>query len=279
MYTELFNIHHRPEPFSIYTTDVLWTDPHVSQQMLKYHLNQNTDLASRTLSTIDGAVDWIDQTLPLKNKRVCDLGCGPGLYAHRFAERGAMVQGLDFSANSIAHAQIAARDAGLDVAYTVADYLKHPLPTGQDLITMIYCDLCVLSPQQRQMLYGKIHKALRADGVFLFDVVSIEAFNAREEASGFGRNFMDGFWSQDDYFAFQNTFKYEMQKLTLDQYTIVEAHRTWQVFNWLQHFDSSDIRAELAQNGFDGVEIIPDFAMSSSDGDGAHFGVMARAKA
>ena len=275
MYSELANIHQRPKPFSVYTADVLWTEPHLSEQMLDYHLNQDTDLASRRLLTIDGVVDWIDQKLDLNGKRVCDLGCGPGLYTERFAKRGAQVVGLDFSANSISYAQKAANGAGCDIEYQVADYLHDALPSEQDLITMIYTDLCALSPQQRQVIYQKVRHALRPGGTFLFDVMSTKAFDAREEASAFGQRFMGGFWAEGDYFAFQNTFKYDADRLMLDQYTIVEEHRTWQVFNWLQHFDTTDIIAELNQSGFDSVEIVKDFADASDNED--LFGVIAKA--
>ena len=62
----------------------LWTRPHLAEQMLGYHLNQETDLASRRFESIDRVVEWIDAQLNLPNKSVCDLGCGPGLYAQRF---------------------------------------------------------------------------------------------------------------------------------------------------------------------------------------------------
>jgi SAM-dependent methyltransferase len=276
MYAQLVDHHQRPDPFSTYTAETLWTEPHSSSQMLAYHLDQETDLASRKSPAIDRVVDWVDNNFGLSEKSVCDLGCGPGLYAQRFAARGAKVHGLDFSENSIAHAKESARELGLGIEYSVANYLKDPLPTGQDLITMIYCDLCVLSPDQRQVIYTKVRQALRGDGAFLFDVMSEKAFEARNETSWFGRRSMDGFWANGDYFAFLNTFKYEAQRIVLDKYTIVEADRTWQVFNWMQYFDRAGIAAELAQNGFGNVEIIGDFASEPGGGDGTHFGVVAR---
>ena len=154
--------------------------------------------------------------------------------------------------------------------------MKDPLPSEQDLITMIYCDLCVLSPQQREVMYQKVHDALNPGGLFLFDVMSIKAYEACEETSAFGRRFMGGFWAEGDYFAFKNTFKYDAKKVSLDKYTVVEACRIWHVFNWMQYFDSSGISAELAQNGFDAVEIAYDFANSSNDGSETHFGVIAK---
>jgi SAM-dependent methyltransferase len=247
----------------------------MSQQMLHHHLDQDTELASRRLPAIDTVVDWIDRKFNLDGKQVCDLGCGPGLYSQRFAARGARVHGLDFSANSIAYAQETARETKSPVEYRVANYLKDPLPPGQDLVTMIYCDLCALSFQQREVVYQKVRDALNPGGAFFFDVLSMSAYEACEEISAFGRRFMGGFWAEGDYFAFQNTFKYDAEKVSLDQYTIIEAHRIWQVFNWMQYFDSSDIIAELGQNGFEVVETTYDFASSSNGGDETDLGVIA----
>ena len=276
MFKELQSIHQRPEPFSVYSADLLWTDPHLSQKMLDYHLNQDTELASRSLANIDSLVDWMDRRFDLNGKTMCDLGCGPGLYAERFADRGAKVHGLDFSANSIAYAQKTAQKSGHDIVYAVSDYLKDPLPSDQDLVTMIYCDVCALSAPQRQVMYAKIRGALAPGGTFLFDVMSATAFDAREETSAFGSRFMGGFWAEGDYFAFQNTFTYDAEKIALDHYTIIEQHRTRHVYNWLQYFTEADIEAELTQNGFGVVEIVKDVAQSGDDSDETHFWVMAK---
>jgi 2-polyprenyl-3-methyl-5-hydroxy-6-metoxy-1,4-benzoquinol methylase len=88
----------------------------------------------------------------LAGKAVCDLGCGPGLYASRLAQRGARVTGLDFSALSIEYGRTAARDKNLALDFEVADYLKDELPGDQDLVLLIYADLCALSPERRQTL-------------------------------------------------------------------------------------------------------------------------------
>lgn len=47
--------------------------------MLKMHLDDSTDLASRKSQTIDGTVAWIDRRIGLSGKHGCDLGCGSGL--------------------------------------------------------------------------------------------------------------------------------------------------------------------------------------------------------
>ena len=101
MYELLQDIAQRPEPFSRYTAMELWTRPHLARQMLSFHLNQETDLASRRFEIIDHVVNWIDSQLHLSGKSICDLGCGPGLYTQRFSNKGAAVTGVDFSARSL----------------------------------------------------------------------------------------------------------------------------------------------------------------------------------
>jgi SAM-dependent methyltransferase len=82
--------------------NIPWSDPEFSKRMLTEHLSQDHDLASRRTETIDGHVDWIfSSVLGGHPGRVLDLGCGPGLYAHRLARRGCDCVGVDFSPASI----------------------------------------------------------------------------------------------------------------------------------------------------------------------------------
>lgn len=273
MYTELTKVSKKPDVFSVYTADTLWTDPHIANQMLQTHLSQDTDLASRPIEAIDRVVDWIDQSFGLDGISVCDLGCGPGLYANRFAERGAIVHGIDFSRNSIAHAQQHAPVSAPDLTYLNADYLCDPLPEQQDLITLIYCDLCPLSSTQRKSLLAKIHHSLKPRGKFVLDVFSTMAFELVKENVLFGRNFMDGFWSANEYFAFQHTFRYDEAAVSLDHFTVIEKSRTWDVYNWLKYFSQDEIRIELEQAGFNQIEFTTGFGVDPSD-DSA-FGIVA----
>jgi len=275
MYKELAKISDRPGVFSIYTADTLWTHPHLADQMLRFHLDQGTELASRPVEAIDRVVDWIDRSFGLNGASVCDLGCGPGLYARRYAERGAIVHGLDFSQNSVDYARTHNTLSSGSPIYRVADYLTDQLPEKQDLITLIYCDLCPLSPDQAQVLLSKVRQSLAPGGVFVFDVLSMSAFDSVEETVSFGRNFMNGFWSAGDYFAFKHTYRYDGEAVSLDRYTIVEENKTWEVFNWLQYYSRDTIRAQLKQAGFGTVEFSDGFGQDPSDPD--VFGVVASA--
>ena len=245
MYEFLQDISQRPEPFSRYTAKELWTRPHLARQMLSFHLNQETDLASCRFETIDQIVNWIDSELNLSGKRVCDLGCGPGLYTQRFSARGADVTGVDFSAHSLEYAELKARDNVQPIRYLNADYLSNDLPTGFDLVTLICTDYCVLSPEQRSILLGRMREILNPDGQIVIDVAGIASLARKEELTEIAERLLDGFWAEGDYVGIKRSFVYPDKDLSLDRYLIVEPNASWQIFNWFQHFTPESIEAEL----------------------------------
>ncbi len=83
MFGNLEKINHRPKPFEFYTAESLWTDEHISKEMLKYHLNEDVDLASRNRAFVDKSADWIISRFDIgAQTKICDFGCGPGLLVH-----------------------------------------------------------------------------------------------------------------------------------------------------------------------------------------------------
>lgn len=274
MYELLLDIAKRPSPFSRYTAKELWTRPHLARQMLAYHLSQDTDLASRRFESIDKVVTWIDAQLDLSQKTLCDLGCGPGLYTERFASIGANVTGVDFSRHSLEFAENQGSQA---VTYLEADYLLDDLPTGFDVVTLIYTDLCVLSPAQRRKLMGRMHDMLNPGGHIVLDVAGTGSFATKEETTIVEYKLMDGFWSPDDYVGIQRTFLYPTELLSLDRYVIVEPGETWQVFNWMQHFTPDGIDAELRNAGFHIVEMAGDLSGTPADLESDFIGIVASA--
>ena len=261
MYKELQTINARPTPFQFYTAEELWTDEHTSKQMLQYHLNESVDLSSRNIDFINRSVEWIASHFNVNDKtNIVDFGCGPGLYTLRFAEKGANVTGIDFSKNSIDYAKKAAQKDNLDIDYFNQNYLLFDTDTRFDLITMIMCDFCALSPQQRKTLLHKFHKLLKPNGSILLDVYTLAAYAQREEQSGYDINSLDGFWSANTYYGFRNTFKYDDEKVVLDKYTIVEENRTRVVYNWLQYFSKESLRTEFENNGFNVADFYSDVA-------------------
>lgn len=245
---ELFsNLARRPESFSVYTVKELWTRPHLAGKMLEYHLSQDTAHASRTEDVVERIVAWIDSQLDLQGKRICDLGCGPGLYARRMAGYGAEVTGVDFSAGSLEYAR--SRDSQ-SISYLEADYLQDDLPGGFDIVVLIYFDYCAVSPELRTALLGKIHQMLNPGGHLVLDLAGTGMYERAEEHIYLEQGLMDGFWAPSDYVGIQKTDRYPDDLVTLDRYVIIEPGETWQIFNWMQYFTPESATAELNDAGF-----------------------------
>lgn len=267
----------RPRPFATGTAADLWTDEHVSARMLAFHLDGTSDTSSRSFAFIDRSVEWITSRFHVgTGTRIADFGCGPGLYCTRFARRGAEVLGIDFSSRSIEHARRSAQAEGLSVRYVEADYLQFVTDERFDLVLMIMCDICVLSPAQRERMLNTFREILRPGGAVLLDAYSLHAFETRKEASSFGANLMDGFWSPKRYFGFHETLRYEGEKVVLDKYTIVESDRVRSVHNWLQYFDPEALRADFARAGFAQTELLGDVAGAGFDASADEFAIVAR---
>lgn len=276
MFEQLELINTRPKPFEFYTAEDLWADEYTSQQMLKYHLNESIDVSSRNIKFINHSVQWIQTKFGLDaSKSICDFGCGPGLYTARLAETGAQVTGIDFSKRSIEYAKKTATEKSLKIEYVHQNYLKYTSDKKYDLITMIMCDFCALSPQQREHLLRKFHQLLKPNGTILLDVYTLESFAQREEQAVYEINLLNKFWSAEDYFGFLNTFKYNEEHVILDKYTIVEKNRMRIIYNWLQYFNQDSLIAEFESNQFKVTDIFADVAGSMLDSGGLEMAVIA----
>lgn len=261
MFKTLKEINTRPQPFEFYTAADLWTDDYTAKQMLVYHLNEDVDLSSRNRTFVDESAQWIVNKFDLgPGKAVADFGCGPGLYTTHFAEAGADVLGIDFNHIAIDYAKKDAKVKGLDITYHCADYLTFDTDQKFDLITLIFCDLCALSPDQRATMLDKFKSMLKPGGAIFFDVFTLSGYDGKAETMAIEKNALFGFWSDEDYFSILNTFKYDDIKVVLDKYTIIQKGRVKTIYNWLQHYTLSLLTNETTMSGLKIVEVFSDVA-------------------
>ncbi|KXF81598.1 class I SAM-dependent methyltransferase [Enterovibrio coralii] len=253
MYKKLNEATSKPVVWSAYTADVLWTDSHIAKQMLAFHLNQDIEAASRSFRFIDDSVNWLVSEFGLnQDSRTIDFGCGPGLYTQRLKQHGVgTVVGLDFSQNSLEYAAEQAKVSHLDIEYHLGNYLNYSDSRQFDLITLVMCDLCALSPEQRSTLLAKFKTLLKPDGVIALDVYTTIRFEKLTESLSLNKNAMNGFWSAQDYWCIQSNFLYEAERVSLDKYVISEADRERTVYNWLQHFTVDMLSQELETHGLE----------------------------
>lgn len=255
----LIDAEKKPQLFERYTADILWDDKHISRKMLEYHLNQSTDLASRNLTFIEKSVDFITRKFSLeKGDSLIDFGCGPGLYTSRFAKKGLHVTGVDFSRNSISYAKEEASKSNLDIDYVNSNYLTYKSVKKHDMALLIYCDYCPLSKEQRKDLLKVVFDSLHEGGYFFLDVFTDKAYSKREGVTRTGKNLMNGFWAEGDYYCLVNSFTYDEEKVFLDKYTVFTGDNAFEVLNWLKYFTVDEICEELKESGFKVLDIYAD---------------------
>jgi len=277
MFNELEKINDRPEPFEFYTANDLWTDDHTSKEMLAFHLNKDIDVSSRNTNFIDRSVEWIISHFKVEaDTKIADFGCGPGLYATRLAKKHADVTAIDFSKRSIDYAKEVSAREGLSIDYINQNYLEFETEKRFQLILMIMCDFCALSPTQRSKMLNKFYSILEQGGHVLLDVYSIEDFRPLEEVAIYETNLLNGFWSPNTYYGFINTFKYEEEKVVLDKYTIIEASRTRTVYNWLQYFSPEELEKEFVESGFKVESLYSDVAGAQFKTDTKEIAIVAK---
>lgn len=275
MFEKLKLINQRPAVWSRYTAADLWTDEHTSGQMLQLHLNPDLDMASRRAEFVERSVAWIKERFGIgAGSRICDFGCGPGLYTQRFAQLDAEVTGIDFSSRSIDYARSEAEKASLSIYYLNQDYLQFESETRFDLITLLMCDFCALSPQQRAQLLARFHSLLDDGGHVLLDVYSLASLAQREEVAQYAPNLLNGFWAAEEYYGFLNTFIYGEESVVLDKYVLFTRDREWEVYNWLQSFSPASLREEVEHRGFSMEALYADVAGSVYDEAGSEFAVV-----
>jgi SAM-dependent methyltransferase len=265
----------RPPPFERGEA-LFWDDPYISQRMLEAHLNPNTDAASRKPETIDQIVTWLVAQMSLSaSDALLDLGCGPGLYASRFASCGLRVTGVDYSIRSINYATEQARTAGQSITYRYQNYLSLQETNQYDAVCLIYGDYCPLNPGERQQLLHNVRRALKPGGTFALDVTT----PTLRRLHGLKNSWYaaeSGFWKPGPHLVLEQGFSYP-DDLYLDQYVVLEADGTLSVYrNWFQDFTAETIQAELLAGGFEMVGLWSDLKGTPLHADSEWIGVIVK---
>lgn len=239
----------RPDRFAPHDAP-FWDNPHIAREMLAAHLDPDTDAASRRPATIDRTVAHLAGALGIgAGNRLLDLGCGPGLYAHRFAALGAAVTGIDLSPGSIAYAREAADAANLRIDYRVGDYTRDPLGGPFDAAVCIYLDVGVLDDDGRDRLLDAVRLALRPGGRFAFDVHAPGRRRPADGAVTVERS-DGGFWRPGPHVAIESTWRYGSD-LDLTQVAVVDEDGEVTTYRiWDRAYGVGELRRLLARHGF-----------------------------
>jgi len=252
-------------------TAFMWTDKHISKQLLNIHLNPDINLGSRKKSTIEKTANWILNTQKEKGKlAILDLGCGPGLYTEIFAEKGHKVTGIDISKKSIEYAKKSAENKKLDITYLNSSYLEVDLKSDKyDLVVLIYTDLGVLTPTERESLLEMIFRILKKGGTFIFDVLKDREIEKKTSPKTWEVSNI-GFWKESPYLALSESFLYQKEKVILFQHNIIDTEENIETYRfWTHFFSQTDVKKMLDAHNFIDInfkeDILPEGDMWNGD--------------
>ncbi|UCC15955.1 MAG: methyltransferase domain-containing protein [Dehalococcoidales bacterium] len=232
-----------------------WDDDHISIGMLQAHLSQEHEAASRKTEAIEAQVEHLTFTGILREgDRVLDLGCGPGLYAARLCRKGLKVTGVDISRRSIEYAIKDSIENGLDIDYRLADFFSIDFSGEFDAVMQIYGELNTFSDEKRDTFLTRIHKALKPDGLLIFDVTTRELRN-KEGASNRWYLFEGGFWRPGKHLFLEEGFDYPDDDVWLDQYIIIDEKGVVVYRNWFHDYSLHSINDVLEKAGFSILQI------------------------
>lgn len=152
-----------------------WDDPAFSERMLSEHLSQEHDMASRRTTWIEQQVTWIHaELLGGQPAQILDLGCGPGLYAHRLTTLGHMVRGVDFGPASIAYAEQHNPDPARCV-FVLGDLRKVDFGGPNELVMMLFGEFNTFSPNDIATILSKARHSLANGGRLICELQAAAA--------------------------------------------------------------------------------------------------------
>lgn len=192
-----------------------------------------------------------------------DLGCGPGLYASRLAKNGMKVTGVDISKSSIDYATKSAKEKKLKIDYRHINFLDVDYRDEFDAAIQIYGEINTLSDINRDRLLAKIHRALKPEGLLIFDVSTREQFKRNVKKSGLKNGWQindGGFWRPGKHLILEQDFDYPENNIYLSQTIIIDENQKVSVYRlWYHDYTLESITPVLKKTGFEIVIAWNDF--------------------
>ena len=257
-------IQRTPEPAPWSEGDnIPWNNPDFSERMLREHLSQTHDLASRRSELIDAHAEWVfDTILGGRPARVLDLACGPGLYTARLATLGCTCEGIDFSPASIRHARHTAEAAGLSCRYVEADLREvNDFGEGFDLAMMLYGQLNVFGRDRAKAILQKAYDALRPGGRIILEIQGSEQIKDDAAAPPLWYSTESGLFAPEPHLVLQENFwNEETRTSTIRFFVVIPRGETSEVRHFAlsnEAYSLADLAELLESVGFSAFQPYP----------------------
>jgi SAM-dependent methyltransferase len=264
----------RPELFDP-SEAPFWDDPYISGELLKTHLDDAQEAASRPATVVQATVErLVRDGVVGPGTRVLDLGCGPGRYAELLASVGAQVTGVDISARSIEYARESAALRGLDIEYRRQDFCTLDDVEAFDVVLQVYGELSTFADPVRDRLLAGIHRALVPGGWLVFDV-STPAHRVRVgQRNGWFVN-EGGLWREGPHLVLADGFAYP-DDVWCDQFVVAAGDGVTAYRMWFHDYTPQTLTPVLERAGF-AVQEMREALDGGPFGGGEWLGVLARA--
>jgi SAM-dependent methyltransferase len=234
-----------------------WNDPEFSQRMLKEHLSQKHDAASRRTSIIKKHVNWIHNfVLDEVPSRILDLGCGPGLYSARLAALGHATVGIDFGPASI---EYAVKHAHANSSYTLGDIRATDFGSGYDLAMLIFGEFNVFRPEDARLILRKARAALNPGGKLLLEVTSFDAVYEIGNQPATWYSAENELFADKPHLCLMESFWNNEQCVAIERYYIVDA-ASGEVTRYsasTQAYEEEQLATLVKEAGFNPLDFYP----------------------
>ncbi len=242
-----------------------WDDPEFSRRMLKEHLSQKHDAASRRTPIIEKHMNWIHTFVLDKNtSHILDLGCGPGLYTTRLAALGHACHGIDFSPASI---EFAVNQTPDNCSYTLGDIRTTSFGSGLDLVMLIFGEFNVFKPSDAKLLLEKAFSALVKDGKLLLEVSTFDSVYERGNQPATWYSAEYELFADKPHLCLMESFWDDANSVAIERYYIVDAANgdVTRHSASMQAYENDLLTEMILQVGFQKPDFYPSLTGKSDD--------------
>lgn len=237
-----------------------WNEPGFSRRMLQEHLSQAHDAASRRMETIDRHVAWIHQTiLQGQPTKILDLGCGPGFYSNRLAQRGHACVGIDFSPASIAYANEQKHTLNTNCTFLESDIRTAEYGNGYGLVMLIFGEFNVFRREDAKRILTKAFHALQENGQLLLEPHTFSAVRALGEQPPTWYSSESGLFSERPHLVLNEHFWDAQANAATNRYFILDVASgdVTPYADSMQAYTDDEYHTLLHECGFENIQIYP----------------------
>ena len=245
-----------------------WDAPDFSRRMLREHLDQGHDMASRRLEVIDGQVAWIHETLAnAAPGGVLDLGCGPGLYTSRLARLGHQCVGIDIAPASVEHARAEAERDGLACEYRLGDIGEGGFGGPYGLVMLVFGECNAFPPGRAAAILGEAAAALAPGGRLLLEPHTYDGVRSQAAVGATWWAARRGLFGDEAHLVLQEVTWDPEAEATVRRWTVIEGSGEIRTYgSTLQAYSRGRYRGLLERAGFGDLAFHPGMGIHRTEG-------------